>query len=173
MGAQVVYVATAEAGDEEMAARIARHQRGRPAAWRTVEAPRALDVAVERELRAGETALVDCLSVWLSNELLATSPPVAGDTVPEAAADALETALLDAVERLVAAAHARNGATVVVSNEVGSGVVPAFPLGRLYRDLLGRANQIVAAEATAVYLVVAGIAVDLRRLEAPPADGAR
>lgn len=170
-GGEVVYVATAEAGDEEMAARIARHRGERPPRWRTVAAPRDLDRALPRELRAGETALIDCLSVWLSNELLAAVPAADGETVPAAVAEALERSLLGAVEHLVDEALRREGATVVVSNEVGSGVVPAYPLGRLYRDLLGRANQLVAARAAAVYLVVAGIGVDLRRLEAPLDSG--
>jgi adenosylcobinamide kinase/adenosylcobinamide-phosphate guanylyltransferase len=81
-----------------------------------------------------------------------------------------EERLLSMVERFAQFGAERAGVTIVVTNEVGSGIVPAFPLGRLYRDILGRANQLVAARAAAVYLVVAGIGVDLRRLEAGLAD---
>lgn len=173
LGQAVVFVATAEPGDEEMSARIARHRQERPPAWRTREAPRGLDAAVAGEAGV-ETLLVDCLSVWLSNELLTAAPTSPNDaTVPAGVAERVEQTLLAAVARLVGAALRRPGATIVVSNEVGSGVVPAFPLGRLYRDLLGRANQVVAADAASVYLVVAGVGVDLRRLEARPDAGTR
>lgn len=166
----VLYVATAEASDAEMAARIALHRADRPVGWRTLEAPRDLERALASESAFEGTALVDCLSVWLSNELLARLPAndageVDGLIAPDVAAG-IEADLLGAVGRLVRWAAARRGETIVVTNETGAGVVPAYPLGRLYRDLLGRANQALAADAEAVYLVVAGIGVDLRRLEA-------
>jgi len=169
LAAPVLYVATAEPSDAEMAARIARHRADRPSAWRTLEAPRDLAGALAREPAFAGTALVDCLSVWLSNELLARLPATeaggASDLIAPAIAAAIETDMLGAVQRLSAWAVDRRGDTIVVTNESGSGLVPAYPLGRLYRDLLGRANQLIAAEADAVYLVVAGIGVDLRRLE--------
>ncbi|HEY7293681.1 MAG TPA: bifunctional adenosylcobinamide kinase/adenosylcobinamide-phosphate guanylyltransferase [Dehalococcoidia bacterium] len=170
-GAPVIYVATATAGDEEMAERIARHRAARPPGWSTVEAPYDLDVRLPGACADGNCVLIDCLSVWLSNELLQR---LAGhkvdETIPVDLARACERDLSARVQQLLAWAAQRQGTTIAVSNEVGSGLVPPYPLGRLYRDALGTANQAVAARASAVYLVVAGIAVDLRRLAAASAD---
>jgi adenosyl cobinamide kinase/adenosyl cobinamide phosphate guanylyltransferase len=132
-----VYVATAEAGDAEMAERIAGHRSRRGSQWQTIEAPRDLPAALKSG--RGKPVLVDCLTLWLSNLMLA-----------DADIDA-ETALL---EQSLAAASAP---VVLVANEVGSGVVPEYPLGRRFRDLQGVLSQRIAARAGRVVLVVAGI----------------
>ncbi len=172
----MVYVATAENGDAEMAARIARHRAERPATWRTLEIIRDLDARLTTAVNPGDTILVDCLSVWISNELLLhgdwTEPGEAGTYDPAAAVE-IEQAVLGRMQRLAAWANVRSGVTIIVSNEVGSGVVPAYPLGRLYRDILGRANQTIAAECDAVFLVIAGIGVDLRGLAHEFGEGRR
>ena len=170
-----IYVATAEAGDEEMASRIARHRAERAPSWHTLELPLGLDTHIAVSSNDGDTVLIDCLSVWLSNELLAGHDwSDAGDTssavLTASVSREAEERLMSMVGRFAQFGTERAGVTIVVTNEVGSGIVPAFPLGRLYRDILGRANQLVAARAAAVYLVVAGIGVDLRRLEAGLAD---
>lgn len=141
----VTFVATAEARDDEMAERVARHRAERPASWTTVEEPVALDAALAR---APDDAcvVVDCLALWLSNLLEQGLGP---DECERAAAAAAATAA------------ARAATTIVVSNEVGLGIVPATPLGRGYRDLLGLVNQIWVAEADAAALVVAGRALRL------------
>jgi adenosyl cobinamide kinase/adenosyl cobinamide phosphate guanylyltransferase len=131
------YVATAEAGDAEMAERIAAHRSRRGPNWHTIDAPRDLSAALKA--CRGQPVLVDCLTLWLSNLMLA-----------EADIDA-ETALL---EQALAAATAP---VVLVANEVGSGIVPEYPLGRRFRDLQGILNQRIAARADRVVLVVAGI----------------
>jgi adenosylcobinamide kinase / adenosylcobinamide-phosphate guanylyltransferase len=136
------YVATAEAGDAEMAARIEGHQARRGSDWRTVEAPRELAQALSA--CGGEPVLVDCLTLWLSNLMLA-----------EADVEA-ETAQL---ERALAAAV---GPRVLVANEVGSGIVPGTPLGRRFRDLQGVLNQRIAARADRVILTVAGLPLALK-----------
>lgn len=138
-GAPVAFVATGAASDAEMADRIARHRAERPAAWRTLEEPRDLGRALAA-LREGETAIVDCLSLWVSN-LIETAD---GETIVATA------------ERDARAFAAREELTVVVSNEVGLGLVPMHPVGRAYRDALGRVNAAWAAAADEAYLVVAG-----------------
>jgi adenosylcobinamide kinase/adenosylcobinamide-phosphate guanylyltransferase len=143
---QVVFVATGEARDEEMAERIERHRLERPAGWRVVEEPVALREAIEAAPSAGYV-VVDCLSLWVSNLL---------------EAGWADAAVKTEAERTARAAADRPGATVVVSNEVGLGVVPATPLGRRYRDLLGRVNATFAAAADEALFVVAGRTLPLR-----------
>lgn len=166
-GAPVLYVATAQVRDEEMAERVTRHVARRPANWRTLEATDALPAALAVNARADETVLIDSIDIWLSNSLLAaldsTGTPNA-ETIPRALALSIEARLLAEVAELIAWAATRGAAVVLVSSEAGSGVVPPYPLGRLFRDVLGTANQTLAAAAGSVLLVVAGIAVDLRRL---------
>ena len=137
-----IYVATAEARDEEMEARIAHHRAQRGADWTTVEAP--LELAAALAEFAGKPLLVDCLTLWLTNVLLA------GRDV-EAEIAALETA--------VAAAP---GPLVLVSNETGLGLVPETPLGRVFRDWQGILNQRIAAIAGRVVFLAAGLPLVLK-----------
>ncbi|MEM9204659.1 MAG: bifunctional adenosylcobinamide kinase/adenosylcobinamide-phosphate guanylyltransferase [Actinomycetota bacterium] len=146
-GRPVVFVATATVGDDEMAERIARHQDERPAGWVTVDAPRALAAAIEAA-NPDACVLVDCLSLWVTNELLAD--------------ENLSIEQLDPMlDTIIAVAADRPGPTIIVSNEVGSGIVPDNALSRSFRDLLGRANQRVAAAADHAHLSVAGRLVEL------------
>ena len=138
-----IYVATAEPLDDEMLARIAEHRARRGSDWRSIEAPRDLAGALS-EIPAGAAVLVDCLTLWLSNLMLAGADVDA------------ETERLDGV-------LARSATPVVlVSNEVGSGGVPAYPVGCRYRDLLGEINQRVARVADDVVLMVAGLPLALK-----------
>ena len=156
--ADVEYVATGgtRTGDEEWAARVAGHRDRRPASWGTTE---TLDVA-KLLLSPGPAVLVDCLSLWLAGVLEAS-----GVWQVEAGTDERAAALL-AVEHevasLVDAVRRTSRPVVLVSNEVGSGVVPEHESGRLYRDALGRLNARVAAECDAVSLVVAGTVLPLK-----------
>jgi adenosylcobyric acid synthase len=145
-GQQVTLIATAEALDDEMVARIARHRAQRPATWTVVEEPRALTAAIERTT-AHDVLIVDCLTLWVSNLL--------GD---DATSDDEVLALAAVAAK---ASASRDAPAIVVSNEVGAGIVPANALARRYRDLLGRVNATFADEAGTVALMVAGRAVTL------------
>jgi len=180
--AVVTYVATAFASDEEMEARIAHHRARRPAAWGSIEAPMDLGAALADARATADVVLVDCLAVWAANRLLALGDPEAADgPAPEAwwrDVAALEAALvteLDAALRLgdalPNAARTGEADVILVTNEVGLGLVPATPIGRAYRDLLGRVNQHLAGRADAVHLVVAGFALDLTSLATPIHQG--
>jgi adenosyl cobinamide kinase/adenosyl cobinamide phosphate guanylyltransferase len=142
---EVVFVATAEARDEEMAERIERHRRERPSEWRVVEEPIALRGAIEAAPPAA-LVIVECLSLWVSNLL---------------EAGWVEEAVEAEGEKAARAAASRPGSTVVVTNEVGLGVVPETPLGRRYRDLLGRVNATFTVAADEAHFVVAGLTLPL------------
>ncbi|ATE62310.1 bifunctional adenosylcobinamide kinase/adenosylcobinamide-phosphate guanylyltransferase [Thauera sinica] len=155
-GLAVTVIATAEALDAEMAERIRRHRADRPSAWRTVEAPRALADALRREAAPGRCLLVDCLTLWLANLLAG-----AEDLPPGADADALPRLRAER-DALLAALPALPGTILLVANEVGLGLVPETPLGRLFRDEAGRLNQQLAALAGTVTFVAAGLPLKLK-----------
>ena len=153
---RVLFVATAEALDSDMERRIAAHRSQRPSEWDTLEEPLDLASAIPAALDGYDVCLLDCLTLWVSNLLLSleSSPNV-------------EEEILSAVERLLDVCESSSASWIVVSNEVGLGIVPASSLGRLYRDILGRVNQIVASRADRVYLTVAGLALDVKALGVP------
>lgn len=153
-GRPVTYVATAEAGDAEMTARIAHHRQRRPGHWQLVEAPRGLAAALQGCAAAEGVVLVDCLTLWLSNALLAGWR----DDAPGP-----DTAVWDAErDALLAVLPELPGRTVLVSNEVGWGIVPLGALSRRFCDEQGRLNQAVAALADRVTLVAAGLPLHLK-----------
>jgi adenosylcobinamide kinase/adenosylcobinamide-phosphate guanylyltransferase len=143
-GLERVYVATGEPGDPEMAERIAHHRRRRGDDWRTVEAPTQLEDVLEAEATEGRAVLVDCLTLWLSNLMLAGLDVEARS------------------ERLSLLMSRLPGLLVFVSNEVGLGVVPDNPLGRRFRDAQGRLNQAIARAADRVILMAAGLPLVLK-----------
>jgi len=147
----VLYIATLTADDDEMKRRIVRHRATRPAAWRTAEA--ADNVATVLSTAQEDVVLVDCLSGLVTNLVLAQEP--AGE-------EAVIARVLEHVRELTAVITATGKTVIVVSNEVGAGVVPAYPLGRWYRDALGLANQQLARAASAVALVTVGIPQTLK-----------
>lgn len=153
LGQHVLYIATAEAGDEEMAQRIAAHRAARPATWQTVEAPRQLVAALAEVEAHPDVILLDCLTLLASNLLLAM------ESEPQAA---IEAALRVELESLLAAQQRLAAPLIIVSNEVGLGLVPPYPLGRVYRDVLGRANQYLADRAERVIFMVAGIPMNVK-----------
>lgn len=160
---RVLFVATAEPGDEEMRRRIARHRRDRPAGWDTIEAPREPVEAVRAALDGHHAVLLDCVTLWVSNLLLDFGD---GEDVDGGA----PARILERVDALAGLAHGSPARWLIVSGEVGSGVVPATRRGRRFRDVLGWANQRLAAGADRVYRLTAGIPVELRALGGRPVD---
>lgn len=144
----VAYIATGKASDEEMARRIAEHRRHRPPRWLVIEEPIDLESALEHA-RGYAAVIIDCLTLWVSN-LMETHTD---DEIRAFSHSASQVA------------GARQGDTIVVTNEVGSGLVPMEPLGRRFRDVHGEINQMWAGHATRTFLVVAGRAI------AMPEDG--
>ena len=150
-GRRVLFVATAEAGDREMAARIRAHRESRPSEWDTLEEPVGLVDALRARLRGYDTILLDCLTLWVSNLLLCGSE-----------AQSARRPILPRARELLDLIRGSDCSWIVVSNEVGLGVVPATELGRIYADELGRVNQLMAAEADAVYFMAAGLPMSLK-----------
>lgn len=149
-GESVLYVATAQAFDDEMRERIIAHQEQRPRGWQTLEAP---DHVADR-LRSAtlpKVILLDCITLLASNALLSLPDP---ETCSQHDAN---NAVLSEIDALIDLQKSSAGTWIVVSNEVGMGVVPPYRLGRLYRDALGAANQRLALAADEVYLLVAGL----------------
>jgi adenosylcobinamide kinase/adenosylcobinamide-phosphate guanylyltransferase len=149
----VLYVATAEARDAEMKARIATHRQQRPANWTTLEAPRKTGQAIARHAPF-TVVLIDCITLLASNAIV--------DLPENAAASIAEAAVHEEIDALLAARASSTGNWYLISNEVGLGLVPPYPMGRLYRDALGRANQKLACEADEVLFMVAGLPMKLK-----------
>ena len=136
-----IFIATAEAIDDEMTNRIKKHQTDRGDAFSLVEEPKNLSKAL-KEIDSNSTVLVDCLTLWLSNNMMGEG--------------------IDSNQSVIAAAKARTGATIFISNEVGEGIVPMHPVSREFRDLSGIMNQQFAAAADKVYFMKFGIAQELK-----------
>ena len=151
LGGNVLFVATGEALDEEMQARIASHKKDRPRSWSTLEIPAGIGKAIEKEISNAKVVLIDCLTLLISN-LLPDQP------------DYLEAEkrVLSEINELISVMDRLDASFIIVSNEVGMGLVPDNRLGRIYRDLLGKANQLLAQHATEVYLMVACLPVQVK-----------
>ena len=164
----VAFIATATAGDDEMRERIARHRASRPTEWYTLEEPLDLARAVGRASEIADVLLLDCVTLWLGNVLLQESVQHEKDDEVEfhTAGRLFNERALKECEALLAVVKSLSPdkTLIVVTNEVGLGIVPAYPLGRLYRDTLGYINQRLAQAADRVYLMMAGMAIDIKRL---------
>jgi adenosylcobinamide kinase/adenosylcobinamide-phosphate guanylyltransferase len=148
-GLNVIYLATAQAGDPEMTERIARHRAERPGGWDLIEEPLALAAALRSHATPDRCLLVDCLTLWLSNLLAAGDEALAAET-----------------RALLAALPTLPGHLLLVSNEVGQGIVPANPLARRFRDEAGRLHQAVAGCCNRVSFITAGLPLTLK--DCPP-----
>jgi adenosylcobinamide kinase/adenosylcobinamide-phosphate guanylyltransferase len=154
-GRPVAFIATAQAGDEEMSARITKHRADRPAEWTTLEIQRDIAAYLRAHPAQAGLYLLDCMTLLVSNILFQYTE---GETSDEQKAT---DTVKEEVEGLLAYIRAQKADWIIVSNEVGLGLVPPYPLGRIYRDLLGMANQRLAAVADEVYMLMAGIPVPI------------
>jgi adenosylcobinamide kinase / adenosylcobinamide-phosphate guanylyltransferase len=145
---RVTYLATAQDGDSEMREKIARHRKERPSKWRTVEVPTNLPETIRSESTGADVLLIDCFTLYVANVMRTGRKSDAHNE--------------GRVRELRDAIYSSRTSIIAVSNEVGSGVVPAFHSGRVYRDMLGRLNQEVAAIADKVVLMVAGVPLPLK-----------
>ena len=154
-GGAVLFVATAEAGDEEMKQRIEEHRKARPAKWKTIEATSHVGRRIAVNISRVQTVIIDCITLLISNIFQQH------DEATESAL--IEEEVMAEINELVYCMEQSDARFIIVSNEVGLGLVPADKASRLYRDLLGKANQMLAKHASEVYLMVAGIAVKIKR----------
>ncbi len=157
-GGRVLFIATATASDDEMTRRIAMHQRERPTDWATREIPKNIAAVLRSSPPHADVILLDCVTLLINNLLLEI-----GETEPE---EKKATNLVtEEMESLVEFIHASEAQWIIVSNEVGLGLVPPYPLGRIYRDLLGYANQKLASSAEEVFWMAAGIAIPIHQFK--------
>jgi adenosylcobinamide kinase / adenosylcobinamide-phosphate guanylyltransferase len=155
---RVLFVATATAGDEDMRQRIAKHQQDRPASWRTLEAPLNLGEEIEKSLGGRELVIIDCITLLINN-LFSQHDESQFDNIADNTLLENVTVEIGGLLKYVSKSAA---SFIIVSNEVGLGLVPANRMGRIYRDCLGRANQMLAQAADEVYFLAAGIPLKIK-----------
>lgn len=154
LGEPVLFVATAGAGDEEMRQRIEEHQRARPSAWRTLEVTTHVGSQISHQIGNAQVVIVDCITLLVNNILSQYSP--------QTSASVVEQEVTSEINELVECINHAKAGFIIVTNEVGTGLVPANRMSRLYRDLLGKANQLLAQQADEVYLTLAGLPVQIK-----------
>ncbi len=156
----MLFVATGAALDEEMRQRIEEHQRRRPPAWRTMEIPLDVGSKLAGAISDAEVVLLDCLTLLVSNIM----GECAEEDLEKADCSLVEERLISELQSLMECIDDTSGTFIIVSNEVGMGLVPMNRAGRLYRDLLGRANQMLAQKADEVYFMFGGIPLEVKGL---------
>jgi len=158
LGKPVLFVATAVAGDEEMRHRIEEHQRTRPTKWSTVEVTTHIGNQIEQIIGLAQVVIVDCITLLVSNIF----SQYADQTGEHIDATLIEKKVTSEIDELVECINRLDASFIIVTNEVGTGLVPANKMSRLYRDLLGKANQLLAQQADEVYLMVAGLLLKIK-----------
>ena len=154
LGEPVLFVATAEAGDEEMRQRIEEHQRARPSVWSTLEVTTHVGSQISQKIGDAQVVIVDCITLLVNNILSQYSP--------QTSVSVIEQKVTSEINELVQCINHTKASFIIVTNEVGTGLVPANRVGRLYRDLLGKANQLLAQQVDEIYLMVAGLPVQIK-----------
>lgn len=154
-GGQVLFVATAEAGDDEMKRRIKAHRKARPKDWATLEIQTHIGREITKNIGQAKTVIIDCITLLVSNVLMQYDEKTDAEIVEKAVSTEINE-LLDCIK------HAKAD-FIIVTNEVGLGIIPGEKVSRLYRDLLGKANQILAEKVNEVCLMIAGIPVIIKK----------
>ncbi|MBN1160616.1 MAG: bifunctional adenosylcobinamide kinase/adenosylcobinamide-phosphate guanylyltransferase [Dehalococcoidales bacterium] len=154
-GGKVLFVATAEAGDDEMKRRIEAHRKARPKDWQTIEATTHIGGRIAENIGGAKTVIIDCVTLLVNNIF----EEHGGKTVPAA----LEKAVTAEINELLECIKKTKADFIIVTNEVGLGIIPGDRVSRLYRDLLGKANQVLAQGVDEVYFMVAGIPVTVKK----------
>ena len=154
----VLFVATAEAGDEEMRQRIEAHREKRPATWKTLEAPASIGDRIRNEIGSIPTVIIDCITLLVNNVFNKHSGPD-GELSDSGL---IERDVNTEIESLVECMNKVNASFIVVTNEVGQGLVPASSMSRLYRDMLGKTNRILAKNMDEVYMIIASLPVKIK-----------
>ena len=153
-GGGVLFVATAEAGDEEMKKRIEAHRKARPSTWQTLEVTTHVGRRIALNIRQVQTVIIDCITLLINNIFQRHDESVESALIEEE--------VMAEINELVYCIEQSDARFIIVSNEVGLGLVPADKVSRLYRDLLGKVNQVLAQHADQVYLMVAGVPVAIK-----------
>ncbi|MFC1918850.1 bifunctional adenosylcobinamide kinase/adenosylcobinamide-phosphate guanylyltransferase [Chloroflexota bacterium] len=157
-GKPVLFVATAVAGDEEMQQRIEEHKRTRPASWSTLEVTRHIGNQIAGEIGTAQVVIIDCITLLVSNILVR----YADRGREQIDASLMEEEVTSEIGELTECINRLDASFIIVTNEVGTGLVPTNKMGRLYRDVLGKANQLLAQQADEVHLMVSGLAVKIK-----------
>ncbi|MGC7871111.1 bifunctional adenosylcobinamide kinase/adenosylcobinamide-phosphate guanylyltransferase [Desulfosporosinus sp. SYSU MS00001] len=162
----VIYIATAQILDEEMAHRVKKHQQQRPATWQLIEEPLNIPDTLRKLKETNGVILLDCVTLWLTNLLLSETEKNAQASqsahITRTIYEMIEPKILSLVQEVGLLAQKIQPSVIFVTNEVGQGIVPENPLSRAYRDLAGRSNQILAQSADNVYWVTAGLPVEIK-----------
>jgi len=157
-GKPVLFAATAEVGDDEMRRRIEAHRKSRPAGWRTLEAPKDVGRRIREEISDSKLVLIDCMTLLVSNAI-GSFLSADGIDIDEQKAEA---AVMQEIDGLIGCLRTIKADFLIVTNEVGLGLVPDNKLGRVYRDLLGKANQMLAQEVDEVYFMISGLPIKVK-----------
>ena len=160
LGENILYIATSTAFDDEMKERIKRHREQRPPEWETVEAYKDMDVILTGRLSGRNVVLLDCITIMVSNIMLEKAMDWDGICPDEI--NGVERKVIDEIEKLINVAKSSDIPFIIVTNELGMGVVPPSELGRAIRDIAGRANQMLAKAADEVFLCVSGIPLRIK-----------
>lgn len=154
-GGPVLFVATAEAGDEEMKQRIESHRKSRPSGWTTLEVTTHISKSIMKNIGDAKTVIIDCITLLVSNVFQHFDE----NTKPSR----VEKAVVAEIKELCDCIDHSNADFIIVTNEVGMGIIPGDRISRLYRDLLGKANQMLAEHVDEIYLMVSGIPLDVKK----------
>jgi adenosylcobinamide kinase/adenosylcobinamide-phosphate guanylyltransferase len=160
LGKNIIYIATAIPFDEEMKLRVKKHREQRPSHWETVEAYKDLDCVLKYKVEGKDGALLDCITVMITNIMMDELRD--WDNIKAEDMEHVEKRVNEEIKKLLSLVESTDITFIVVTNEVGMGIVPEYPSTRLYRDVAGRANQMIAKEADEVYLCVSGIPMKIK-----------